>query len=100
MVAPYVTIVTYLLRRTLAIIPLIMKEHAETEIVSKVIDDIVKRRKELGLSHQRLAEGAHLNRSAISLIESKKRTPSLLTVLKICGVLDLSLADILKKHEL
>lgn len=78
-----------------------MLSHTETEaeIVSKVIDEITKRRKELKLSHQRLANDAHLNRSAISLIESKKRVPSLLTILRICSVMQISLADLLKKYE-
>ncbi len=76
-----------------------MRDHTEAEIVSEVIDAIAQKRKELGLSHQRLAESAQLDRSAISLIESKKRIPSLFTVLKICSVLKLSLADLLKKYE-
>ncbi len=76
-----------------------MTDHIEADIVSKVIDDLVQRRKALGLSHQALAERAHLNRSAISLIESKKRVPSLLTILKICSALKLSLADLIKKYE-
>ena len=95
------TIVTYLFLVSLVIILVAMRDHTETEaeIVSKVIDEITKKRKELGLSHQRLAEGAHLDRSTISLIESKKRIPSLLTTLRICGVMKLSLADLLKKYK-
>ena len=68
-------------------------------IAEKIIDAITEKRKELGLSHQRLADDAGLNRSAISLIESKKRVPSLLTVLKICNAMKISLADLLKKYE-
>jgi len=76
-----------------------MRDQTEAEIVSKVVDEITAKRKEIGMSHQRLADGAHLDRSTISLIESKKRIPSLLTILKICSVIKLSLADILKKYE-
>lgn len=71
----------------------------EAEIISKIIDDIANKRKELGLSHQNVADGANLNRSAISLIENKKRIPSLHTILKICNVIKISLADLLKKYE-
>lgn len=77
-----------------------MKDQALLDTVSKVIDDMAHKRKELGLSHQRLADSANIDRSAISLIESKKRIPSLLTVLKLCNALDMSLADLLKKHEI
>lgn len=76
-----------------------MKDHIEIEIVSRVIDEIVKKRKELNLPHQRLADAACLDRSTISLIENKKRIPSLVTILKMCKDVNLSLADILKKHE-
>jgi DNA-binding XRE family transcriptional regulator len=96
-----VTIVTYLFLVSLVIIPIAMKDYTgtEAEIVSKVIDEIIKTRKELGLSHQNLADGARLDRSTISLIENKKRVPSLLTTLRICSVMRLSLADLLKKYK-
>lgn len=61
---------------------------------------IAARRKELGISHQRLADNARLDRSTISLIENEKRIPSLFTILKICSVLRLSLADLLKQYNL
>ncbi len=94
------TIVTYLFSLSLVIISLVMRDNnIEIAIISKVIDELAKRRIDLGLSHQRLADGAHLDRSAISLIESKKRIPSLLTALKICNVLKISLADLLKQYE-
>jgi transcriptional regulator with XRE-family HTH domain len=76
-----------------------MKEDIEIAIVSKVIDALAKKRKDLGLSHQQLAERANLDRSAISLIESKKRIPTLLTALKISRAMQLNLSDLLKEYE-
>lgn len=76
-----------------------MRRPSELDTISTIIDALIKRRKDCGLSHQKLAEKAQLNRSAISLIESKKRIPSLLTILKICHAVDISLADLLKQYE-
>lgn len=64
-----------------------------------IMDQLVLRRKELGMSHEKLAVKVKLSRSAVGLIESKKRNPTLLTVLKICNALDISLADIIMKYE-
>ncbi len=75
------------------------KYHIEANIVSKLADEIVKKRKEIGLSHQKLADEAELNRSTISLIESKKCIPSIFTILKICKVLEISLTDLLYKEK-
>jgi len=68
-------------------------------MVGDIIDEIAKKRKEAGLSHQKLAELAQVDRSTISLIEAKKRNPSFLIILKLCKALDISLAKILKKYE-
>lgn len=76
-----------------------MRDSIEIAIISKVIDDLTKKRKDLRLSHQHLAERANLNRSAISLIETKKRIPTLLTALKISRALQLNLSDLLKQYE-
>ncbi len=64
-----------------------------------VIDQLILRRKELGLSHKKLAGKVKLSRTAIGLIESKKRNPTLLTVLKLCEALGISLVDILTRLE-
>ncbi len=67
----------------------------------KTVDDIVARLKKLrleqNLSHEKLAEKAKVNRSTISLIESRKREPTLLTCIKIANALDIDLADVMKK---
>lgn len=63
------------------------------------MDELTAARKEQGLSHERLAQKTGLNRSAISLIESKKRIPTILTCFKLARALDVSLAVLIKKIE-
>ncbi len=76
-----------------------MRDKAAERAVSKLIDEFIKLRKEQGLSHEAIAQKTGLNRSAISLIESKKRTPTILTCLKIAKALDVSLASLIRKIE-
>lgn len=76
-----------------------MKDTIAPQIVENIIDEIAKKRKDVGLSHQKLAELAQIDRSTISLIENKKRNPSFLIILKLCRALDISLAKILRKYE-
>lgn len=74
--------------------------HKQTKEESAwVVEYLTKKRKELGLSHDVLSYYAGVSRGAISLIESKKRTPSLITVLKICKALGISLSTILAELE-
>lgn len=76
-----------------------MKDTIAPQIVEDIIDEIAKKRKAVGLSHQKLAELAQIDRSTVSLIENKKRNPSFLIILKLCRALDISLAKILKRYE-
>ena len=76
-----------------------MAQDINLNIVYKIIDEIVAKRKELGISHEKLAASIGLSRSAISLIESKKRIPSILNILKICKALDISLGKLVLRHE-
>ena len=71
--------------------------HLADDITDQVIDRFIDQRKKLGLSHEKLAEKAGLHRSAISLIESKKRSPSLKNCLCIAMALELELAKIIKE---
>lgn len=64
---------------------------------SALIDKFIALRKEHGLSHDQLAEKTGLSRAAISFIESKKRTPSILTCLKIANALGSKLSDLLEE---
>jgi len=74
-----------------------MRDKTAEKAVSKLIDEFTLLRKEQGLSHEALARKTGLNRSAISLIESKKRTPTILTCFKIARALDIALDVLIKK---
>ena len=76
-----------------------MSHDAQLHITHAIIDEVFAKRKELGLSHEKLAVAAGLHRSAISLIERKQRIPSLLTILKICKALEVSLGKVVAKFE-
>jgi transcriptional regulator with XRE-family HTH domain len=76
-----------------------MAQDINLNIVHEIIDEIVTKRKELGISHETLATSTGLNRSTISLIESKKRIPSILNVIRICKALGLSLGKLVLKYE-
>ena len=73
-----------------------MKSKEAEKIVLKLLDEFEKIRKEKGLSHEKLATLSGLNRSTISLLESKKRIPTILTCLKIADALETTLHDLLK----
>ena len=69
------------------------------EITSDLIDQFIVLRKEHGLSHEQLAKKAGLSRAAISFIENDKRTPTILTCLKICEALEINMHELLEAIE-
>lgn len=76
-----------------------MTDRTPEEITDKIVDHFIKLRKGLGLSHERLAEKTGLHRSTISLIESKKRSPTLKNCIKISKALGHELSALLSKAE-
>jgi len=74
-----------------------MKHKEAEKIVFKLLGEFERIRKEKELSHEKLAELAGVNRSTISLLESKKRIPTILTCLKIADALNVNLHDLLKQ---
>lgn len=74
-----------------------MKNKQAEATVLKLLDEFERIRKEKKLSHEKLAELSGLNRSTISLLESKKRIPTILTCLKISDALGVAFYDVLKK---
>ncbi|MDD3287589.1 MAG: helix-turn-helix transcriptional regulator [Alphaproteobacteria bacterium] len=74
-----------------------MKEKLAIQIQNKVIDAFIARRKELGLSHEKLAALAGLHRTAISHIENRRRNPTFLVCLKLSAALDCRLSELLAK---
>ena len=73
-----------------------MKNKSAEKTVNKLLEEFEKIRKDKGLSHENLAKLASLNRSTISLLESKKRIPTILTCLKIADALSIPLHRILQ----
>ncbi len=74
-----------------------MRDKQSEIATSKIIDRLSEVRKEKGISHEKLAEMTGLNRSTISLIENHKRTPTILTCIKIGRALEIKLSDLIKK---
>lgn len=76
-----------------------MRDKSSDIAVEKVVEELKKARKTLGLSHEALAKKTGISRAGISFIESGKRIPTLLTCLKMAKALNLRLADILTRIE-
>jgi len=70
-------------------------------LLEKTVKELVKQFRELrleqNLSQAKLAEKIGMSDRAISFIEGNKQIPSILTCLKICRALGVSLEDLLKK---
>jgi transcriptional regulator with XRE-family HTH domain len=60
---------------------------------------IYKLRKERGLNQEKLAELVDVTQETISLIETEKRSPSLVVLFRIAGALGVRLSLIIKKAE-
>lgn len=56
-------------------------------------------RHEKGMSQERLAEAASLDRSFISLVERGIQSPNIVILIKIAEVLDVPAADLIAKME-
>jgi len=69
------------------------------KIVDSVVSQLYEIRKEKKLSHEKVAQLSKLHRSTISLTESRKMQPTLLTLLKISHALDCDLSRLLAKAE-
>ncbi len=70
------------------------RKQAEKE-VDKIVEKLREIRKEQGISHEKLAHLTGLNRSTISLTESRKSQPTVLTLVLIADALDVNLKEIL-----
>ena len=68
-------------------------------VSSQVAKQLKVLRQKRGLSMTELAKRAGLSRAMISFIESEFRNPTLDTLLRICGALNVELADVLKRSS-
>lgn len=76
-----------------------MRNNEFEKALDEIVKELVKTRKEKGISHEKLTELSGLSRTAISYIESRKSTPSIITCMKLCKALDVRLSDLLKKSK-
>ena len=66
------------------------------KMVSNLMNEFKRIRKEKKLSSEKLANMAGLHRTTIGLLENEKRIPTILTCLKISLALDVALSDLIK----
>lgn len=78
---------------------LLMRSKLPEKMVDSVVDALIEKRQSLGLSHEKLGELTGLHRSTISLIESRKRQPTLLTCFRIAMGMGCNLGQIISDVE-
>ena len=67
-----------------------------SERCAAIIDGLIERRHDQGMTQKELAEAASLTQSVIARLESKKATPQLDTLLKVADALacDLKIVEV------
>lgn len=68
-------------------------------VCSQVARILSQEREGQGISMTRLAEMSGLSQGMISLVEHEQRNPSLDTLLRICGALEIELSVVLSRAE-
>lgn len=77
-----------------------MSKSSYREAVSAQVVSILRQERERQeVSMTRLAEMAGLSQGMISLVEHELRNPSLDTLLRVCGALEIELSTVLAKAE-
>lgn len=74
-----------------------MKNDEFEKSLDHIVSELVKARKEKGISHEKLTELSGLSRTAISYIEARKSTPSVISLMKLCKALDVKLSELLSE---
>lgn len=76
-----------------------MDRQALEQFIAAYSADVKRRRKELGYSHETLADKAGVTRQAISKIEAGESDLRLTTMLRIAAAFDLRLSDMMLPVE-
>jgi len=76
-----------------------MKDDEYEKALDQIIENLVAVRKKKNISHEKLVELSGISRTAISYMESRKSTPSIITCMKICDALEVKLSTLLKKAQ-
>jgi transcriptional regulator with XRE-family HTH domain len=69
------------------------------DLTTKVAKYLLKYRKISGLSQEKLADLSNVHRTYISQIERGLKSPTLETIFKICGALDIKTSLFVKEIE-
>jgi len=77
-----------------------VREEAQVNIKQRFGKAIRRRRRELDLSQEELAERAELHRTYISDIERGDRNPSLENIEKLAKALDISIASLFEQYKI
>lgn len=76
-----------------------MSANPYEKILDRIVSEIIKERKKRDISHEKLAKMSGISRSAISFVENRKSTPTIITCMKICDALEIRLSEILQKVD-
>ena len=76
-----------------------MRSKFSENVVNFVVQELSAIRKQKNVSHENVAKLTGLHRSTISLIESRKREPTLLTLLRISHALETDLGALITRAE-
>ena len=77
-----------------------MSREKAGEKVDKLIETVHSIRLEKGISHEKLAQMTGLNRATISLTESRKSQPTVLTLIRMTDALGIRLKDLIEQSEI
>ena len=95
----YVTIVTFIVKRVLGYEDQVAEKELREKTCSHVAKILKQLREERGLSMTEVAARAGLSRAMISFIESEFRNPTLGALLRVASVLEVDLADVIRRAE-
>ena len=74
-------------------------DRRDERLVSAFAKVLQRRRRALDLSQEELAHRAGLSTSYVSLLETRKRQPTLTVLSGLAGVLEISLSDMIRELE-
>ena len=74
-------------------------ENYEEKLLIQLATKIKKRRNELNISQEKLAQKCNFDRTYISLLERAKRNPSYLSLKKLCIGLEIELIELLTEEK-
>ena len=74
-----------------------MKDAEYEKALDHIIRRLVETRKKKQISHEKLVELSGISRTAISYIEARKSTPSIITCMKISKALEIDLSKLMKE---